>query len=707
MAEGVATTLATPLRAVAGIGPRRAADLEGAGLRTVGDFLTRFPLRYEDRGRVTPIAAVAPDTPVSLTGTVARCGLRPTRRPGYTLFELLLRDDTGTISALWFNQRFLRDVFGSGDRVTLYGRVERTDRGGLQVVNPQYEILARRDDGAGPGEPDVVHTGRIVPVYERIGSLTPKLQRSLVHRLLAALPPDQDDPLPPSVQARMGLPGLGAALREVHFPAPGADLESLQRFRSPAHVRLVFDEFFAFQAGLRLRRRALARERKPHVVAVDDRVRAAARAVLPFPLTAGQRDALREIVADLQRPAPMNRLLQGDVGAGKTIVAALSAVVALENGLQVALMAPTEILAEQHVRTLTRLLAATRHRVRLLTGSTPARERRGIERGLRAGHAGLVVGTHALVQESVGFRRLGLAIVDEQHRFGVVQRGALRDKGLCPDVLVMTATPIPRTLSLTLYGDLDVSVIRDLPPGRTPITTTARPESRREQVYALMREVLGAGRQVYVIYPVVDESAKIDVRAATAMADHLATTVFPEYRVGLLHGRLPADAKDRVMTAFARGEVDVLVATTVVEVGVDVPNATLMVVEHAERFGLAQLHQLRGRVGRGPHASYCVLLYQPPLRDEARERLRVLADSTDGFVIAEKDLALRGPGDFFGTRQAGRPMLRVGDPIRDLEIMERAREQAVAWLDEAGEADGYLAQVRATWAERFGLLGVG
>jgi ATP-dependent DNA helicase RecG len=544
-------------------------------------------------------------------------------------------------------------------------------------------------------------------VYERVGTLTPKMQRALVARMLDALDPDTQDPLPVEVRHALDLPNLSDALRETHFPGEGADLDALNRFSAPGQVRLVFEEFFEFQVALLLRRRERAQVRKPHRVEVDDRIRSAARAVLPFSLTPGQRDATREIVDDLRSPHPMNRLLQGDVGAGKTIVALLAALVAMENGLQVAFMAPTEILAEQHFRNLQRLLGHSRHRVALVCAGRGGAERRTVESGAARGEIGLVVGTHALVEERVAFERLGLVVVDEQHRFGVMQRATLREKGYCPDVLVMTATPIPRSLALTLYGDLDVSVIRGRPPGRTPVKTTARPDTSRDEVHAFVRQQVSAGRQVYLVYPLVEESEKIDLRAATQMAARLATDVFPDCRVGLLHGRLASDAKARVMAAFLAREIDILVTTTVVEVGVDVPNATVMVVEHAERFGLAQLHQLRGRVGRGAHQSYCVLLYQAPLSEDARARLEILAQTEDGFVIAERDLELRGPGDFFGTRQAGQPLLRIGDPVRDLQVMQWARREAKAWLDRGGEGDTYAAGARAQWAQRFGLAGVG
>jgi ATP-dependent DNA helicase RecG len=546
-----------------------------------------------------------------------------------------------------------------------------------------------------------------VPIYERIGTLTPKIQRGLVAQALATLPAELPDALPEAVRHRLDLPSRRDALSAVHQPPPGADVDALNRARSPGHMRLIFEEFFAFQTGVLLRRRSRLAERKPHAYRVDDALREKTRALLPFALTPGQKIAVRDIVADLQKPEPMNRLLQGDVGSGKTLVAMLAALVALESGLQVALMAPTEILAEQHARTLGRFFATTRFAVGLLTGRRTAAERRELLANIANGTIGVVVGTHALVQETVQFARLGLVIVDEQHRFGVVQRADLRKKGAMPDVLVMTATPIPRTLALTTYGELDVTVMRDRPPGRSPIATTVRPESRREDVWEFVRGELAAGRQAYVIYPLVEESEKIDVRDATAMAEHLSQTVFPEWPVGLLHGRLAADAKGRVMDAFSSGALRLLVATTVVEVGVDVPNATVIVVEHAERFGLSQLHQLRGRVGRGTDPGHCVLLYQSPLTDDARARLKAIAESGDGFALAEQDLLLRGPGDVFGTRQAGMPTLRIGDLVRDAAILVRAREEATRWLDETTADDATLAGIRDGWADRFGLVHVG
>lgn len=702
--------LDTSLQFLKGVGPRRAADLQRVGLHTVEDLLYRFPTRYEDRGRFQTIASLRPGAAASIVGEVVSCGIRPTRRPRFKIFEMLVRDRTGSLRAVFFNQPFLGDVFHAHQRVILFGKLELTSHG-LQLQNPQYEILKQESDrerGAVPEtDEETLHTGRIVPVYEKTGTLTTKMQRAIVHQALVQLPPEVADPLPAEVRARQQLIDRRQALLDVHFPPAGTSVADLNAFGSPAQRRLIFEEFFLFQLGLVMRRRTADAERKPRSVVINDDIRESARRVLPFKLTGDQKKVIAEIVEDMKRPQPMNRLLQGDVGSGKTIVALMAAVVAMENGFQVAFMAPTEILAEQHFITIRKLLEASRFRLALLTGATPAKKRRELQAELSGGSVHMVVGTHALVQDPVGFRELGLVVIDEQHRFGVLQRATLRSKGLHPDVLVMTATPIPRTLALTTYGDLDVSIMREMPPGRFPIKTIAKPESRREEIYEFIRTQVDGGRQAYVIYPLVEESEKVDLRAATEMADHLANDIFPELRVALLHGRMKQDEKERVMGAFVRGDFHILVSTTVVEVGVDVPNASVMLVEHAERFGLSQLHQLRGRVGRGPHQSFCVLLYQAPLADQARERLKALTETTDGFVIAERDLALRGPGDFFGTRQSGMPTLRVGDLVRDHQVMEAARREAVTALDDVRLAETLAAFVRTSWEERFGLVGIG
>jgi ATP-dependent DNA helicase RecG len=701
--------LQMPLQFLKGVGPRKAADLKKAGLNTVEDLLFRFPRRYEDRSRMQTIISLRPGMTAAISGTVLNAGLAHTRRPGFRLFSALVQDDSGQVQAVWPNQAFLKDVIKSRQRIVLFGKVEVWGSRGLQITDPEFEIIKDQSEpGTGNQEPEEVqlHTGRIVPVYERAGSVTTNMQRRFVWQALSQLPDEEFDPVPADILARERWPGRKAALWAAHFPAQEANLDQLNAFATPAQRRLVFEDFFLYQTGLALRRHENAQVRKGLVSKVDDRIRQCARAVLPFKLTEGQRDALAEIVADMQRAWPMQRLLQGDVGAGKTIVALLAAIVAIENGYQVAFMAPTEILAEQHYRTIVKALDGKPYRIALLTGRVTAATRRDLLPAIERGEIHLIVGTQALIQQHVRFKALALAVIDEQHRFGVVQRGTLAAKGSNPDVLVMTATPIPRTLALTECGDMEVSVIRGLPPGRQPIKTLVKADSRRDEVYAMMREEIRRGRQVYVIYPLVEESEKIDLRAATAMSEQIAK-VFPEFAVALLHGRMKGDDKEAVMHQFAAGKLHILVATTVVEVGVDVANATLMVVEHAERFGLSQLHQLRGRIGRGAHASTCVLLYQAPWTDDARERLKAMADTSDGFVIAERDLRLRGPGDFFGTRQSGLPTLRAGDLMRDADLLERAFEEARTRVESGTLTTAQQAYVKNAWQRQFGLITVG
>ena len=703
--------LQLPLQFLKGVGPRKAADLKKAGLNTVEDLLFRFPRRYEDRSRMQSIISLRPGMTAAVSGIVLNAGLAHTRRPGFRLFSALVQDASGQIQAVWPNQAFLKDVVKSQQRIVLFGKVEIWGSRGLQITDPEFEIVKGAEDTAGlhrsTEDAEVqLHTGRIVPVYERAGHVTTNMQRRFVWQALQQLPDDGFDPVPDDILKREQWPSRKAALWAAHFPPEKTNVDQLNAFMTPAQRRLVFEDFFVFQTGLAVRRHENAQVKKALVSKVDDRIRQCARAVLPFKLTEGQRDALAEIVADMQRGWPMQRLLQGDVGAGKTIVALLAAVVAMENGFQVAFMAPTEILAEQHYRTIVKALDGRPYRVALLSGRVTAATRRDLLPAIERGEINLVVGTQALIQEHVKFKALALAVIDEQHRFGVVQRGTLAAKGSHPDVLVMTATPIPRTLALTECGDMEVSVIRGLPPGRQPIKTMVKADSRRDEVYAMIRDEVRRGRQVYVIYPLVEESEKIDLKAATAMCEQI-TRVFPEFTVALLHGRMKGDEKESVMRRFSSGELQILVSTTVVEVGVDVPNATLMVVEHAERFGLSQLHQLRGRIGRGQHQSTCVLLYQAPWSDDARERLKAMAETSDGFVIAERDLRLRGPGDFFGTRQSGLPALRAGDLMRDGDLLERAFEEARTRV-EAGTLSRELHDhVRNVWQRQFGLITVG
>ena len=698
------------LQYLKGVGPRKAADLKKAGLNTVEDLLFRFPRRYEDRSRMQTIISLRPGMTAAISGKVLNAGLAHTRRPGFKLFSALVQDDSGQIQAVWPNQAFLKDVIKSQQRIVLFGKVEIWGSRGLQITDPEFEIVKEQDQEAGTGYPESreaqLHTGRIVPVYERTGSVTTNMQRRFVWQALEQLPPPAFDPIPDDILKRERWPDRNTALWQTHFPSSETSVDQLNAFMTPPQRRLVFEDFFVFQTGLALRRHENAQVKKLLVSKVDDRIRQCARAVLPFKLTEGQRDALAEIVADMQKSWPMQRLLQGDVGAGKTIVALLAAVVAMENGFQVAFMAPTEILAEQHYRTIVKALDGKPYRVALLSGRVTAATRRDLLPSIERGEINLVVGTQALIQEHVKFKALALAVIDEQHRFGVVQRGTLAAKGTNPDVLVMTATPIPRTLALTECGDMEVSVIRGLPPGRQPIKTLVKADSRRDEVYAMMRDEIKRGGQVYVIYPLVEESEKIDLKAATAMAEQI-TRIFPEFTVALLHGRMKGDEKEAVMRRFSSGQLNILVSTTVVEVGVDVPNATLMVVEHAERFGLSQLHQLRGRIGRGQNQSTCVLLYQAPWSDDARARLKAMADTSDGFVIAERDLQLRGPGDFFGTRQSGLPTLRAGDLMRDGDLLERAYEEARARVEAGTLTTAQREYVRGVWQRQFGLITVG
>jgi ATP-dependent DNA helicase RecG len=689
---------------VKGVGPQRAEALAALGVRTVEDLLFHLPLRYEDRRQFARIADLRAGMRVSVAGRIVAAGLRRTRR--MALYEIRLEDESGRrLKALWFNQPFLRDVLPKDARVVLYGLVETDAFGGsLVMASPQYEVF---EDEDAPG----LHTGRVVPIYEKLGPLSGKVLRRILTQLAQEIPADLEDPLPPEIRGRLGVSGRGEALREVHVPARDADVLVLNRARSSGHVRLVLEEFFLFQIGLAARRREIRGERKGIAFEVTSRTREVVKKILPFRLTGAQRRVVREIADDMQSPHPMNRLVQGDVGAGKTMVALLSMVLAVENGYQAAFMAPTEILAEQHFLTFRRLLAKTPYRVERLSAAQKGKDKKDALARLASGEAQIAVGTHALIQEGVVFHRLGLAVVDEQHRFGVLQREDLRRKGYDVDVLVMTATPIPRTLALTAYGDLDVSLVDEKPPGRTPVRTIHLPATERRQALERVRHALEEGQQAFVVYPLIAESEKLeDVKAATEMAAEWSRAL-PGRRVALLHGRLKSAEKEEIMGAVSRGETDVLVATTVIEVGVDVPNATVMVIEHAERFGLAQLHQLRGRVGRGGGGGTCVLLSYGRLSEVARARLDVMVRTDDGFLIAERDLEIRGPGDFFGTRQHGLPAFRVARLLRDRELLERARAEAFRWVEEASarEPGGSLQAFleKGGWERRFGLAKVG
>jgi ATP-dependent DNA helicase RecG len=619
-------------------------------------------------------------------------------------YHLLTRDASGVLHAKFFHGAYLDGRFHAGQRIVLHGKVEfdRVRPSRLEMVNPQFEPL-------GASGADSTEVGRIVPIYESIGPLTPRVLRRLIHSALTQVGEEIPDPLPAELIERLGLPRRGMALREAHFPPPGENLDALNQFGTACQRRLIFEEFFFFQLGLALRRRRHQAEPGIAFRVRDDRIRQALKRVLPFKPTAAQKRVLAEIACDLERPEPMNRLLQGDVGSGKTIVALQAAAIVIENGYQVALMAPTEILAVQHFLAARRILGRAGYAIELLvSGMKPAVRRAAIER-IASGQAQLVVGTHALLEDPVVFAKLGLVVIDEQHRFGVLQRKQLREKSASPDVLVMTATPIPRTLALTLYGDLELSVIDEMPPGRGRVKTLWRAEQDLAGVWEFTRGRIRNGRQAYIVYPVVEES-KRELKAAIVQYEHLSKKVFPELRVGLLHGRLPSEEKDRVMDEFRRGQIQILVATTVIEVGVDVPNATVMVIEHAERFGLAQLHQLRGRIGRGREESHCVLVAPKNLSGEGRQRLETLVRTADGAVIAEADLKLRGPGEFFGTAQHGAPALRVASLLRDHDLLDLARREAFALVEDDRaplQLEYLLSSLDAHWQRRYDLAKVG
>jgi ATP-dependent DNA helicase RecG len=625
------------------------------------------------------------------------------------MFEATFGDSSGErLMGKWFHGGFLEEVMKPGLRVALFGKVEfDTYSGSRSMMHPEHEILQADEEDSG------LHTGRIVPVYEAAGKVSARVLRMILHRIIEGLSP-LDDPLPREVLERLGLPDRWTALKEIHFPSGGTDVRLLNAFRSPAQFRAIFEEFFWLECGLALKKNK-ARLQVGIGFQLTDRVREQIKAMLPFRPTGAQKRVLGEIAGDMSRPHPMYRLLQGDVGSGKTLVAAETAIIAIENGYQVAVLAPTEILATQHYLYFKKLFQKLDYTIGLLTGSNTAKEKAGWKKLLSAGLIPMIVGTHALLEDDVRFQKLGLAIVDEQHRFGVEQRMALVGKGaIAPDVLVMTATPIPRTLALTLYGDLDVSVIDELPPGRKPIQTKHVTDDRVETAYSFMKQQIDAGRQAYVVYPVIEESETQAMKAAQKMHQHLSEVVFPGIEVALLHGKLTPDAKEAVMDRFKKGESKILVSTTVIEVGVDVPNATVMVVEQAERFGLAQLHQLRGRVGRGGEQSYCILVTEK-LNDIGRERIRTLVESTDGFYIAEMDLKLRGPGEFFGTKQSGLPALRIANIIRDKEVLEAARAEATAFIGPSAvndevhrdEVKRVIAYIRDHWQRRYGLIQIG
>jgi len=700
----ISLALSTPLMYLKGVGPARAAMLEGKGLKTVEDLLAYPPFRYEDRTNVKTVAQLAPGEMATVMAEVKAAHLAGFRRRNLGLFEAVFTDASGaTLVCKWFHGGYLEKVIEPGQRIALYGKVEFDSYSGeLSILHPEFEILGEEEEGE-----TGLHTGRIVPIYEAAAKITTRVFRRLLWHVLETLPAGPD-PLPERLRAELKLPDFWTAIRDLHFPPPGADIRLLNEYRSQAQFRLIFEEFFWLECGLALKH-STARKQPGIAFELTDRVREQIKRMLPFKPTDAQKKVLVEIARDMESPAPMNRLLQGDVGSGKTLVAAEAAIIALENGWQVATLAPTEILATQHFFYFKDLFRKLGYTVALLTGSNTKGEKTQFKRALAAGLVQFAVGTHALIEEDVEFQKLGLAIVDEQHRFGVMQRLRLIQKGPHPDVLVLTATPIPRTLALTLYGDLDVSVIDELPPGRKPILTRHSAEDAIEQVWSFVKREIEQGRQAYVVYPVIEESETQAMKAAEKMYQHLAVEVFPQLRIGLMHGRLTTAEKESAMQRFKAGETQILVSTTVIEVGIDVPNATVMVIEQAERFGLSQLHQLRGRVGRGAAQSYCILV-TGKLNDIGRQRIRTLVDSSDGFHIAEMDLKLRGPGEFFGTKQSGLPALRIANILRDSEILEVARREAATLIARPeGDEDRRraLAYLRGHWQTRYGLAQVG
>ena len=704
--------LTTEVKYLKGVGPVRAELLATRGIHTVEDLLYCTPFRYEDRTRLTAVADLVPGQTTTILGKVLTCGLTRTRKGTY-IYDLAAIDASGAtrprmIRCLWFNGHYLErsKVFRSGQQVFFYGKAELDPfgSGNLQIVQPQFEIIAESETGEG----ESLEVGRVVPIYESVGRLGPRVLRRLMRTALESVGDQLPELLPASVRKKNSLVSRTEAFRLTHFPDGNQSFEDLARFRTPPQIRLIFEELFNVSAGLALKHRK-AKTATGIEFKVTDGLRRDIKTILPFHPTAAQKRVLKEIAGDMCSPWPMNRLLQGDVGSGKTIVAVQAALLALSNGYQVALMAPTEILATQHYLSIRRLLEPLPYQVGLLTSGRRSRAKAELKEQLASGETHLVVGTHALIEKDVEFARLGLVVVDEQHRFGVLQRYRLIRKGQVPDVLVMTATPIPRTLALTLYGDLDFSVIDELPPSRSPIGTRQFEEHDRNQAFEFVRNKVRAGDQAFVVYPVIEESSKLDLRPAIKMFEHLSANVFPEFKLGLLHGRLSSAEKEDVMGRFKKGEIRILVSTTVVEVGVDVPNATVMLIEHAERFGLSQLHQLRGRIGRGRKKSFCLLLASDPRTPEADERLRTMTETTDGFKIAEIDLKLRGPGEFFGTRQWGIPTFRIANLLRDKEILEWARREAAAFVEHPEskeEFEAYVGFLRHEWSRRYGLAGV-
>jgi ATP-dependent DNA helicase RecG len=706
----MAMDLSTEVRMIKGVGPQRAELLAQRGIYTLEDLLGYLPFRYEDRIHFSKVKDIQPNGVYTIRARVmSGQAIRSMRGGRDAIYHLLVQDDSGgSLPCKFFHGGYLEGRLKAGQLLILHGKAEidKLRPARLEMINPQIEVLSNE-------ELDSTEVGRIVPIYEAIGTFGSRQIRRAMYAAVQLIDHRRPDVLPDALRIRLGYPTRGEALHHTHFPETGESLDALNAFRSPAQQRLIFEEFFLYQLSLALDRQATRKENAIPFRLREDAVREALKRILPFKPTAAQKRVLAEIAADLEKSSPMNRLLQGDVGSGKTIIALQAAVIAIENGTQTALMAPTEILAVQHFLSARRILAKAGYRVELLISGLKAAEKSAVLERIRTGEAQLVIGTHALIEDNVAFARLGFVAIDEQHRFGVLQRKRLMDKaaahGHAPHVLVLTATPIPRTLSLTLYGDLDVSVLDELPPGRTPIVTRMTTEQHLPGVWESLRREVAAGHQAYIVYPVIEES-KLELKAAVEEYERLSHEVFPKLKLGLLHGRLSSDEKEEVMQRFRKNEAQILVATTVVEVGVDVPNATVMVIEHAERFGLSQLHQLRGRIGRGAQKSHCILVAPFRMTDEARARLETMVRTSNGFEIAETDLLLRGPGEFFGTRQSGDLGFHIANPLRDKELLELARREAFALAADSAQHETMqclLRQLPPEWQRRYHLARIG